>query len=636
MNSPSALTRWAIHPQPLPDETVTSWLVRGARANASSLQSWLAADAGLDSVSITSDFDRLDRPDYWERLSQRTAIVGGVAALRAMSFLCLPTRVTSWLLSSRSAAKERRARWCPSCLATDTTPYFRRSWRWEWVAWCPRDGTRMRDACPSCGEALDYQQVHWRRALTACWNCGAPIVGRSTEGPPQPAFVSLAVAAALGRLQELTDDDVDALWSLQRFVRLCGWRRQEGTFTPPPFIPALGEMPTYPSMSPEAIAAAFAIAWHLLGEGRVGLSALVERHQGNFNQAIQYRCPGWLQALHRPVRRALEPLTEERVVAAIERLRKEGVPIHYATVAAVVGRDDHAVSDNRRWRALVDAAAPPAIGPTGRLKPLIRKHARKGSHRVQPEWLAAMEARVSEARKQLRARDEPPSRAAIARQAGIKVDVLARYERAVGRRLVGLPAERRLEKVREAVAALQARGTRVSGLAVARALTWNRSVISGRPELRAIVRAAMAAPITPPEVTAAIDAIRARGERVTTRGVSMELGRDRDPFYRKPGLLDLVKAAQARQHDEAAERVRAAVKELQARDEPVTFRAVAAVIGKDEHYFERPAQRVLRELVPSPRARRARGSDGEEPLLRAAERGVSGRRRGDVGAGDRR
>jgi len=590
-NAYSTPHRWAVHPQPLPDETLTSWLTRVARANASTLSSWLATVYGSDTWPREQNLDTNPSPEFWGRIAECTAITGGVAAVCAMSFAVLPERVASWLLTAGRAAKERRARWCPRCLQADAEPHFRRAWRWEWVAWCPRDGLRLHDACPGCGAVLNYQVVPWRRALTECWKCRADLTRAEPDATPAPEIVRTAASAALGHLTSLTPDDVDALWCLQRFVRLVGWQRKDGTFVPPTFVAA--DFPTYPAMSPGAIATSFALAWHLFTVGRTDLPTLVQQHQGSFNQAIQYRCPAWLRAFHRPVRRRLEPLTTALITAAVERLRAEGLPIHYASVAEVLGRDDHAITKRPAWRAIVDAAAPPSVGPRARLGRLRRK----GRYRVQPQWVNAVAARIAEARARLEAQNKPPTRAAIARETGIDVAVLERYERLTRRRLVGLAAERRLEKVRGAVAILQAHGSRVNVLAVARLLNWNRSTIERQPDLKAAVCAAMNSPLTPDEVTAAIRVVTARGERVTTLGIARELKRERDQIERRPELKALVKTAQAQKRRDIADRVKAAVADLQRRGEVVTFRAVASALGKDEHFFERAAQATMRTIV---------------------------------------
>jgi len=483
---------------------------------------------------------------------------------------------------------------------------------------------------------LCLRRTPWRQPLINCWQCNASITRAAQDGG-SPRLVRRSAAEALERLPRLLPDELETLWCLQRFARLFCARSTSSVKAArwPELLAALGPAhPEEPLRAPvgadETEAFTFAIAWHLLTAGSDVVPLLARAFQGRFNQATAFRCSGVLLSLRHVVRPDRPVMTADRVAAAIAALQRAERPVHYATVARELGVDPSTFGKTLAWRALVDRAAPP-VSPLRPARRRRRKRRRVGS-RLQRHWVSEARKRLVACRDSLRAQGLRVSQQALSRGSGLSLHQIARFQRLSGESLAVLPRDEYATKVAAAVEALRARGARINTVAVTREMGRSRSLIEARPDLKALVREARVPAVTSAMVTAAIDAVLARGERITTRGVSIELGRDRDPFYRKPGLLDLVKAAQARQRDEAAERVRAAVKELQARDEPVTFRAVAAVIGKDEHYFERPAQRVLRELVPSPRARRARGSDGEEPLLRAAERGVSGRRRGDVGA----
>lgn len=590
--------RWAIHPQPSRDETLTSWLTRVARANAASLTSWMSAEHGVAAWRREESLDTDDSGELWERIAARSGVTGGVAALRAMSFSPLPTRVTPWLLPSwRPKQTKRRPRWCPQCVATDAATYFRRSWRWEWAVWCPVDGTRLRDACHGCGEALSYPRVRWNRPLTECWNCHADLTISRPDLVPAPDLVRAASAAAHERMPTLTSDDIDTLWSLQRFVRLAGWRPERGSFVPPAFVPGAAELPRCAAMSPEETAISFAVAWRLFADDRDDLPAIARLHQGTFNAATAHRCPEWLRALRRPVRVVHAPLTHEAVADAIERVRIAGKPIHYVSVAAELGRDNQAINICPAWRALVDAAAPPVHRVVG------EERKRIGRHRVQPQWVAEMERGIEEACDRLSARDVRPSRAALAREMDIAVEVLIRFECVTKRKLTGLAADRKLAKVREAVALLKERGARVSVLGVARALGWARATIDRDPAVKAAVQGAMPTRLTGAMVGVAIDAVVARGELVTAAGVSREMGCGRYRISDRTDLIALVKAARAKQRDALAGRVRAAVTDLHEQGAPVTGRSVATAIGKPTRFFEH-GQHPLRALVPSSSTRR--------------------------------
>lgn len=137
---------------PQEDELLSSWLHRLGLANGIAPRHFASVfEMGGGMWSARLDLflpDGMSRLLYdhsgiaWEALAQMAS------AQNALSPLLLPLRQTS---------SRRRATWlqfCPQCLASDTSPYFRRRWRLATSISCPTHGSGLRDRCPSCRHGM--------------------------------------------------------------------------------------------------------------------------------------------------------------------------------------------------------------------------------------------------------------------------------------------------------------------------------------------------------------------------------------------------------------------------------------------------------------------------------------------------
>nr|MDO8111192.1 C2H2-type zinc finger protein [Candidatus Sigynarchaeota archaeon] len=64
------------------------------------------------------------------------------------------------------------SRFCPTCLANDAEPYFRKEWRLGMVGACLEHSCLLEDRCPSCGKPLIQWNLRWDEPLTNCSHCG--------------------------------------------------------------------------------------------------------------------------------------------------------------------------------------------------------------------------------------------------------------------------------------------------------------------------------------------------------------------------------------------------------------------------------------------------------------------------------
>jgi hypothetical protein len=81
------------------------------------------------------------------------------------------------LLTWHAKAETRRDRpilaYCPSCLATDAVPYFRRRWRFAPFVVCLTHRAMLRDRCWKCRSRIDVLAPAGTDRQPRCGSCGA-------------------------------------------------------------------------------------------------------------------------------------------------------------------------------------------------------------------------------------------------------------------------------------------------------------------------------------------------------------------------------------------------------------------------------------------------------------------------------
>lgn len=173
---------WPVPVAFLPDELLSSWLVRAAFAQ------------GCDPLVLTGvvwpgwrvwtlDPDRGLTPERQRRLAQLSGLAE--ADIAAATLLDVASRISGekpsvraiwpWILALGSRGRHRRGglQACPRCFGDDRHPYFRRAWRLAWHTMCPLHDNLLIDGCPTCGAALEpHRQVAMGGALHLCATCG--------------------------------------------------------------------------------------------------------------------------------------------------------------------------------------------------------------------------------------------------------------------------------------------------------------------------------------------------------------------------------------------------------------------------------------------------------------------------------
>lgn len=202
---------WPLHPKPLSDELLSSWLVRLAHAHGLKVQTLCRLFFGNEHQVWNRDIDRLAPAWLTESLSLHTAtpydvvrkttlrVYEGRLYRRYQEASTLP-----WILPLRIFHRKHQGyglQFCPRCLAEDMEPYFRKRWRVAFCTYCPTHGVMLHDRCPHCEEPVVFHRLELGETLRVdsgplalCFNCGFDFRTASAEPPvfyAQSAFKAM-------------------------------------------------------------------------------------------------------------------------------------------------------------------------------------------------------------------------------------------------------------------------------------------------------------------------------------------------------------------------------------------------------------------------------------------------------------
>jgi site-specific recombinase XerC len=215
----SSLVLLPVHLKLLPDELLSSWLIRLAHAHGQKLQTFCAQLFGRDKAIWNRDIDRL-APDWLvAKLSEVTATpIERIAAATLKSYGGYlyehhqPNGNTRWILPLGVYHRTHRNSGllcCPECLAEDVVPYFRRSWRLALKVACTKHKSWLIDCCPSCNSPIEPHRsdMHSKEyfpilnQLVYCWHCGGDL--RMLKNKTQPNTSVLQFQQSLNQTLEL-------------------------------------------------------------------------------------------------------------------------------------------------------------------------------------------------------------------------------------------------------------------------------------------------------------------------------------------------------------------------------------------------------------------------------------------------
>ena len=139
---PMTEQRWPVRPNPLKDESLTSWVARLALGNGLPPKAFYVKALGWQDVWST-DFDLFDDQDKLLFLSEKTDKPLDALLQMKLADTIFPINHSGYLESHEFT------HFCPTCLA-EGTPYFRKLWRSSQIVTCERHGTFLHARCGGC------------------------------------------------------------------------------------------------------------------------------------------------------------------------------------------------------------------------------------------------------------------------------------------------------------------------------------------------------------------------------------------------------------------------------------------------------------------------------------------------------
>jgi hypothetical protein len=176
---------WHVRPQPRPQESISSWLIRIAAAKGTKHHS-LIEELCPGTPFWTRDGDLNASLALLLALARRTGTpIARIAATTLRSFEGVLDETISGEHQSPMVTplgvrhRTRHAfgqHFCSECLAAPD-PYLRLTWRLRLFPVCTHHGTVLRDCCPSCGGTYQPHRLGFRRcAYCRCDLAGVPSV----------------------------------------------------------------------------------------------------------------------------------------------------------------------------------------------------------------------------------------------------------------------------------------------------------------------------------------------------------------------------------------------------------------------------------------------------------------------------
>ncbi|WP_184711672.1 TniQ family protein [Comamonas odontotermitis] len=209
---PKANTQlWPIRYKPLPDELLSSWLVRLAHGHGMKVQTFCNLIFGNRRQVWNRDIDRLAPGWLVETLSVHTGTPIEIARKTTLQVFegtlyprFHPTGTLLWIQTMQMYHRQREGlgqQYCPGCLAEDVVPYFRKTWRVSLKTFCLRHACYLLDRCHVCGASVAFHRVDMAQgalpdvALSRCHQCGEDLGSGPQHAPriwDEDAFAAMA------------------------------------------------------------------------------------------------------------------------------------------------------------------------------------------------------------------------------------------------------------------------------------------------------------------------------------------------------------------------------------------------------------------------------------------------------------
>ena len=197
---------WPIRYKPLPDELLSSWLVRLAHGQGMKAQPFCNAIFGPHLQVWNRDIDRLAPEWLINELCDRTGTASQAAYATTLRVyegslypVFRPTGTLKWIQTLQMYHRKRNGfglQFCPKCLSESSEPYFRKPWRVAFNTTCLIHQCMLHDRCTKCGASIAFHRLNVGQSsslliesLATCHQCALdlrrvspmPIISYSTH-----------------------------------------------------------------------------------------------------------------------------------------------------------------------------------------------------------------------------------------------------------------------------------------------------------------------------------------------------------------------------------------------------------------------------------------------------------------------
>ncbi|CUS47640.1 MAG: TniQ [Idiomarinaceae bacterium HL-53] len=222
-------TKWSFKPKSLPNETLSSFVVRAALAHH--LDPMSAANIIWGAWRAwTFDIDRRLPAEQLQQLAQ--SLGADKDALKSLTIHPHIHAISNdtysnrnrwfWVtsLAHRNGVRRESYSFCPQCLGSDKLPYYRREWRYSWYVCCPIHRSWLLSRCPHCSYPVHLHQYRPDNpSLLYCSSCKKRL-DSWLDNTPVPDYLIHGHIRTLEHLENRDEDWTRWFYSLKFLVSL--------------------------------------------------------------------------------------------------------------------------------------------------------------------------------------------------------------------------------------------------------------------------------------------------------------------------------------------------------------------------------------------------------------------------------
>lgn len=173
--------RFLLHPPPMQNELLSSWLVRVALAHQTMPWSFMNMHfPEYKNIVFSRDVDIWAPDEFIEKLAWKSGLksedIFNMTLRSYEGYLLEKVRLNGQNIFISPIIPRKRCslgygqKYCPVCLR-EHVPYFKKEWRLSFYTVCIEHGCRMLDRCNNCGIPITFYKFKHEHGFTECYRC---------------------------------------------------------------------------------------------------------------------------------------------------------------------------------------------------------------------------------------------------------------------------------------------------------------------------------------------------------------------------------------------------------------------------------------------------------------------------------